>query len=70
MSSADKFVLIGGMPRSGTSLVMQMLIAGGAPLLTDEVRSADADNPRGYFELGAFLSALFFLPVWEGLRRR
>lgn len=39
-----------GLPRSGTSLMMQMLAAGGLPVLSDGERSADADNPRGYLE--------------------
>lgn len=39
-----------GLPRSGTSMLMQMLDAAGYPCLTDNVRRADADNPRGYFE--------------------
>lgn len=39
-----------GLPRSGTSLVMQMLRAGGMTLLTDRVRPPDEDNPRGYYE--------------------
>jgi hypothetical protein len=42
--------VISGLPRSGTSLVMQMLAAGGHPMLCDEQRTADADNPRGYLE--------------------
>lgn len=42
--------VVTGLPRSGTSLAMQMLRAGGMPLLADEVRAADADNPRGYLE--------------------
>jgi hypothetical protein len=42
--------IVSGMPRSGTSLAMQMLRAGGMPLLTDDRRPADAHNPRGYFE--------------------
>jgi hypothetical protein len=45
--------IVTGVPRSGTSLVMQMLAAGGHPIATDGVRAADADNPRGYFELEA-----------------
>jgi hypothetical protein len=44
-------VVVSGLPRSGTSLMMQMLAAGGLPVLTDGMRVADADNPRGYFEL-------------------
>ena len=43
--------VVSGIPRSGTSLMMQMLAAGGMPVLTDGQRSADANNPRGYFEL-------------------
>ena len=45
--------LVTGAPRSGTSLLMQMLGAGGLPLCADAQRPADADNPRGYFELAA-----------------
>ena len=44
-------VVVSGIPRSGTSLMMQMMAAGGMPVLTDGQRSADANNPRGYFEL-------------------
>ncbi|MGH9404769.1 MAG: sulfotransferase domain-containing protein [Terriglobia bacterium] len=39
-----------GLPRSGTSLMMQMLAAGGLMLLTDGQRTADPNNPRGYYE--------------------
>jgi hypothetical protein len=42
--------VVSGMPRSGTSLMMQMLAAGGMPVVTDGERQADTDNPRGYFE--------------------
>ena len=45
--------IVTGVPRSGTSLVMQMLAAGGHPIASDGVRGADPDNPRGYFELEA-----------------
>ena len=45
--------IVTGVPRSGTSLVMQMLAAGGLPIASDGVRRADPDNPRGYFELQA-----------------
>jgi hypothetical protein len=38
-------VIVSGLPRSGTSLMMQMLQAGGMPLLIDDHRPADADNP-------------------------
>lgn len=46
-------VIVSGLPRSGTSMMMQMLAAGGLPILSDAVRGADEDNPRGYFELEA-----------------
>jgi len=42
--------VVSGLPRSGTSLMMQMLAAGGMSVVTDGERQADADNPRGYFE--------------------
>jgi hypothetical protein len=42
--------VVSGLPRSGTSLMMQMLAAGGLPVLTDGERQPDPDNPRGYFE--------------------
>lgn len=45
--------VVSGLPRSGTSLMMQMLAAGGVPALSDGQRRADEDNPRGYFELEA-----------------
>jgi hypothetical protein len=43
-------IVVSGLPRSGTSLMMQMLEAGGIPIVTDNERVADADNPRGYRE--------------------
>jgi hypothetical protein len=42
--------VVSGLPRSGTSLMMQMLAAGGLPPLTDGLRLSDLNNPRGYFE--------------------
>lgn len=45
-----EFVLVSGLPRSGTSLMMQILQAGGLPLMTDGHRTADEDNPEGYWE--------------------
>ena len=48
--SGKTFVLVSGLPRSGTSLMMQLLEAGGMPVMTDRERSADIDNPRGYYE--------------------
>jgi hypothetical protein len=45
--------IVSGLPRSGTSLMMQMLEAGGLEILTDKIRQSDDDNPRGYYELEA-----------------
>ena len=42
--------VVSGLPRSGTSMMMQMLRAGGLTCLTDELREADISNPKGYFE--------------------
>ncbi|HNO78506.1 MAG TPA: sulfotransferase domain-containing protein [Phycisphaerae bacterium] len=43
--------LVSGLPRSGTSMMMSMLQAGGMDLVVDGERTADEDNPKGYFEL-------------------
>ncbi|MBA3913671.1 MAG: sulfotransferase family protein [Acidobacteriales bacterium] len=48
--------IVSGIPRSGTSMMMQMLAAGGMPVLTDHVRTSNPDTPRGYLE-------------WEGAKR-
>lgn len=45
-----EFVIVSGLPRSGTSLMMQMLAAGGLAPMTDGKREADTDNPEGYYE--------------------
>lgn len=42
--------IVSGLARSGTSLMMQMLAAGGLPALADNLRPPDEDNPHGYFE--------------------
>jgi hypothetical protein len=46
----NPITVVSGLPRSGTSLMMQMLAAGGLPALTDAVRTPDESNPRGYLE--------------------
>ncbi|MBK8905969.1 MAG: sulfotransferase [Anaerolineaceae bacterium] len=48
--SKKVITVVSGLPRSGTSMMMKMLDAGGIPPLTDKVRTADDDNPKGYFE--------------------
>jgi predicted AlkP superfamily phosphohydrolase/phosphomutase/tetratricopeptide (TPR) repeat protein len=55
-SPPKEFILVSGLPRSGTSLMMQMLAAGGLAPLTDGKRPPDEDNPEGYFE-------------WEDIRK-
>ena len=47
---AECVVVVTGLPRSGTSMLMQMLAAGGWPVLADDARLADESNPRGYLE--------------------
>jgi hypothetical protein len=46
----DVVTIVSGLPRSGTSMMMRMLEAGGLQVLTDNIRRADDDNPDGYYE--------------------
>ncbi len=46
----DEVVIVSGLPRSGTSMLMHMLRAGGLPILADDSREPDVDNPDGYLE--------------------
>jgi hypothetical protein len=55
VADRDFITIVSGVPRSGTSMMLRMLAAGGLPILTDGVRGADDDNPHGYFE-------------WEGVK--
>jgi predicted AlkP superfamily phosphohydrolase/phosphomutase/tetratricopeptide (TPR) repeat protein len=55
---SESLIVVTGLPRSGTSLLMQMLAAGGICVLSDELRAADEDNPRGYLELEPVKSLL------------
>lgn len=48
--SDDEIVIVSGLPRSGTSMMMNVLTAGGLVAVTDQVRTADIDNPKGYYE--------------------
>jgi len=50
MENKDYIIIVSGLPRSGTSMMMKMLEAGGQPILTDNLREADANNPNGYYE--------------------
>jgi hypothetical protein len=46
----DEIVIVSGLPRSGTSMMMKMLAAGGLDILSDGVREANEDNPGGFYE--------------------
>lgn len=48
--SIQYITVVSGLPRSGTSLMSMMLEAGGMTVLTDRLRIADSDNPKGYYE--------------------
>lgn len=50
MPIESEIIVVSGLPRSGTSLMMQMLHQGGCSILTDSRREPDTDNPAGYFE--------------------
>jgi hypothetical protein len=50
MQNKDYIIVVSGLPRSGTSMMMKMLEAGGLPILTDNLREADTNNPKGYYE--------------------
>jgi len=50
-TQGEPLVIVSGLPRSGTSMMMRMLEAGGVPVMSDGEREADVDNPKGYFEL-------------------
>lgn len=49
-SAKQPVIIVSGLPRSGTSMMMKMLAEGGVPIITDELRRPDPDNPNGYFE--------------------
>jgi hypothetical protein len=50
MIDPDTIVIVSGLPRSGTSMMMNVLTAGGLVAMTDHIRIADIDNPNGYYE--------------------
>src|SRR5256885_1317813 len=50
---APPVTVVSGLPRSGTSMMMRMIAAGGIAPLSDHSREADEDNPLGYLELEA-----------------
>jgi LPS sulfotransferase NodH len=48
---SPEITIVSGLPRSGTSMMMKILEAGGMQIFTDNLRLADEDNPKGYYEL-------------------
>lgn len=50
MNNKQPIIIVSGLPRSGTSMMMKMLSAGGVEILTDKIRAADENNPEGYYE--------------------
>lgn len=59
-------IIVTGLPRSGTSLCMQMLGAAGVPLFVDDAKPPDIDNPLGYFEHSAVVEGLSWIPAAKG----
>lgn len=51
MADKDAILVVSGLPRSGTSMMMKMLEAAGIPVVTDKLRVPDQNNPNGYYEL-------------------
>jgi hypothetical protein len=50
VASSQPVTIVSGLPRSGTSMMMKMLAAGGMSIVSDELRTADESNPNGYYE--------------------
>ena len=50
MNDKHAIIIVSGLPRSGTSMMMKILAAGGIEILTDRLREADENNPEGYYE--------------------
>jgi hypothetical protein len=67
MSDNDKTIyVVSGLPRSGTSMMMKMLEAGGLHPLTDNIRTADDDNLQGYYEFERVKAMKDGDTVWVG----
>lgn len=50
MTKREYVIVVSGLPRSGTSMMMKAIHAGGIEPITDHIRKADEDNPKGYYE--------------------
>jgi predicted AlkP superfamily phosphohydrolase/phosphomutase/tetratricopeptide (TPR) repeat protein len=57
-TDSEPVIVVSGLPRSGTSMMMQMLDAAGLPIFTDNERAADESNPKGYYEHKAVKSLM------------
>ncbi len=69
MNENKYIIVVSGLPRSGTSLMMQLLQAAGIPVLIDDHRPPDENNPKGYFEFEAVKSLATdasWLPLTKG----
>ena len=51
MFKKNPIIIVSGLPRSGTSMMMKMLKTGGIKSLQDNIKKPDIDNPKGYYEL-------------------
>jgi hypothetical protein len=69
-AASNRITVVSGLPRSGTSLAMQILAAAGLEVAQDGVRPPDPDNPRGYFELEAVKGIRRDARFLEGCRGR
>ena len=49
-NDSNVIIIVSGLPRSGTSMMMKMLESTGLEILTDNLRTADDNNPKGYYE--------------------
>jgi hypothetical protein len=49
----EEILVVTGLPRSGTSLMMQLINKANIPILSDGKRERDISNPEGYYELEA-----------------
>lgn len=54
----EPIYIVSGLPRSGTSMIMQILEAGGMPIATDRKREPDESNPKGYLEIKSIINKL------------
>jgi hypothetical protein len=50
MTKRDYVIIVSGLPRSGTSMMMKSIHSGGIEPIIDHIRKADEDNPKGYYE--------------------